>query len=131
MMDCMHYFYPKTPCNNDMYSAKLLRKSIIIIIPLHIIICIVSGAFLIFSTLLMQFYYVALIYSVYMTLRTWVLYIYLFSLGINLFSGFLSIWMLSGASLWAYLGILIVYLLILLKINKDSKPWRNIDNPDF
>ena len=114
-----------------MYSAKLLRKSIIIIIPLHIIICIVSGAFLIFSTLLMQFYYVALIYSVYMTLRTWVLYIYLFSLGINLFSGFLSIWMLSGASLWAYLGILVVYLLILLKINKDSKPWRNIDNPDF
>jgi uncharacterized membrane protein len=68
---------------------------------------------------------------VYMNLRTWLLYLYIVSLGINIFSGFLSVWMLSGGALWAYLGILIAYVLMLAKLDKDSRPWRNIDNPDY
>ena len=95
-MDCLQYFFPKQPVNNDMQSAKMLRKSIVLLIPLHIIICIVAGGFLIASTLLAQFYYVALLYSVYMSLRTWILYLYFLSLGLNILSGFLSLLMLSG-----------------------------------
>lgn len=131
MNDCLHYFFPKSPCNNDMHSAKLLRKSIVILIPLHIIICVVSGAFVLFTTLLAQFYYVALLYSVYMTLRTWLLYLYMLSLALNILTGILSLFMLQGASLWAYLVIVIAYVLMFVKLNSDSKPWRNIDNPDF
>ncbi len=131
MNDCLYFFFPKSPVNNDMHSAKLLRRSIVILIPLHIIICIVSGAVLIFSSLIAQFYYVALLYSLYLTLRTCMLYIYMVSLGINILSGILSVFVLSGATLWVYFAILVVYVLMFLKLNHDSKPWRNIDNPDY
>ncbi len=130
-MICVEYFFPKTPARNDMVSARKLRRSIIPLIVLHFLIAVVACAFVTVGTGLVQIWYMGLLYSTYMTLRTWLLWVYLICLGFNCLVGLLSFWVLTEYAFWAYLGIISLYAIMFVCLYYSSEAWRNIDNSDY
>ena len=130
-MICVEYFFPKSPAKNDYPAARLLRRAIIPLIVLHIIIGCLGIAFVTFLNLLTQIWYTGLLYSSYMTLRTWIVWLYMISLTLNVVVGLFSVWLYSDAAFIVYFIMLALYALMCLKMWRDSMPWRNIDNADF
>lgn len=67
-----------------------------------------------------------MLYSIYMTLRTWIVWMYMIILGFNVASGIFSVFLYDGVSFVIYLLILIAYALAVVKIKTDSAPFRNM-----
>ena len=67
-----------------------------------------------------------MLYSVYMTLRTWIVWVYMAILAFNVISGLLSVFLYDGAAFVIYLLILICYSLMVFKMFQDSAPIRNM-----
>ena len=61
-----------------------------------------------------------------MTLRTWIVWVYMALLAFNVISGILSVFLYDGAAFVVYLLILIAYCLMVLRIFQESAPIRNM-----
>jgi hypothetical protein len=83
-------------------------------------------AFVSIATFIVQVLYIALLYSVYMTLRTWLIWFYMIILGFNVLSGVFSVFLYDGAAFAVYLLILIGYTFMIIKLKEDSAPLRNM-----
>lgn len=103
-----------------------MRRGIIPLVIGHVIVGCVGMAFVSIATFVAQFIYIALLYSVYMTLRTWLIWVYMILLGLNVISGVLQVFMEDGAAFIVYLIILILYCFAILKIKTDSESLRNM-----
>lgn len=78
------------------------------------------------STFLAQIIYLATLYSIYMTLQTWIIWVYIIMVGFNVFSGFFSVWVYEGSRFYVYLLILVYYVIACYKMYYDSRPFRRI-----
>ncbi len=125
-MICIEYFFPKHPANNGSLEARLLRRGLLPIVFLHVLIACLGMAFVSISTFIAQFFYIALLYSVYMTLRSWIIWVYMVIVGFNVLSGVFSVFLYEGSAFVVYLIILIVYSLMIVKVKMDSEAWRNL-----
>lgn len=61
-----------------------------------------------------------------MTLRSWIIWVYLVILGFNVLSGLFSVFLFDGSAFVVYLIILIIYSLMIVKVKIDSDAWRNL-----
>ncbi|CDW71441.1 UNKNOWN [Stylonychia lemnae] len=125
-MICIEYFFPKQPANMDVEQARKLRKGVIPLVVGHVIIACLGMAFVSILTFAAQFFYIALLYSIYMTLRPWLVWFYMVILGFNIASGLFTVFLYDGASFAVYLLILVVYVFFILKIKTDSHDFRNM-----
>ena len=125
-MICVEYFFPKTPVHNDLPEATSLRAVIIPLILGHAITACLGMAFVSVLTFVGQFFYVALLYSIYMTLHTWIVWLYMVLLGLNILTGLFSLFLYDGLAFASYLLILVYFALAILKIRLDSFGFRNL-----
>ena len=125
-MICVEYFFPKHPAQNSTPEARQLRRVIIPLVVCHVLIACLGIAFVSVATFIAQFFYIAMLYSVYMTLRTWIVWVYLAILAFNVLSGALSVFLYDGAAFVVYLLVLVTYSLMILKMVQDSAPLRNM-----
>lgn len=129
-MICLEYFFPKQPVHSDFESARRLRRGIIALVVAHVLIACLGMAFVSLLTFAAQFLYIAILYSVYMTLRPWILYVYMVLLGLNVLSGLFSLFLYEGASFAVYLLILVGYTFMIIKIKQDSSSFRNMSDQE-
>ena len=130
-MFCLEYFFPKAPVHNDMPAAHRLRLGLIPLILGHAVCGVVGLAYVSVTVLFAQFIYVVMLYSTYMTLHTWLVWLYMIVLGFNLLSGFLNVWIYEGVRFYVYMGILLYYVVAICKTYYDSLPFRSLgDNQD-
>jgi hypothetical protein len=125
-MMCVEYFFPKDPVVNDMPQSMKMRSGIVPLLLGHAVCGVVGMAFVSVATFIAQFIYIILLYSIYMTLRTWMVWVYIILIGFNALSGFLNVWIYDGARFWSYLLIIAYYVLAIYKIYYDSLPFRTI-----
>jgi len=125
-MICIEYFFPKLPAHNTTVEARKLRRGIIPIVVAHVVIACLGMAFVTISTFIAQFLYIAMLYSIYMTLRTWIVWVYMIILGFNVLSGLFAVFLYEGAAFAVYLLILISYTFMVIKVKEDSAPLRNL-----
>lgn len=123
---CLEYFFPKTPARNEMPSAIKMRVGIIPLFIGHAACAILALSFVSIVTFVMQFFYVVTLYSIYMTLHTWLVWVYMVLLGFNAISGFFNVWLYDGIAFVSYLAILAYYGVAILKIRNDSHDFRNL-----
>ena len=129
-MICVEYFFPKQPANCDFPSARTLRKGVIPLVVGHVLIACLGMAFVSIVTFAVQFLYIAMLYSVYMTLRPWIVWMYMILLGFNVLSGVFSVFLYQGATFAVYLIILVGYSFFIIKIRSDSAEFRNMSNQE-
>ena len=111
-----------------MPQARQLRRIILPLIVGHAASSALGLAFVSVSTLIVSFLYVAILYSIYMTLHTWLVWVYMVLLGFNIVSGLFNVWLLQGVTMATYLVILVYYVLAIIKIYYDSLPLRSFVN---
>ena len=58
------------------------------------------------------------------------MWVYIFFVGINIFTGVFSIWFLDAPEFFIYLVILIYYFGAINKLYYDSKPFRTLGEKD-
>eukprot|EP00347_Sterkiella_histriomuscorum_P020005 403339460 len=129
-MICVEYFFPKHPANSDFESARQLRRCIIPLVVAHVLIACLGMAFVSIITFAVQFLYIAILYSIYMNLRPWIIWMYMILLGFNAASGFFTVFLYEGASFAVYLLILIGYVFMIIKLKQDSAAFRNISEEE-
>jgi len=61
-----------------------------------------------------------------MTLRPWIIWLYMILLGLNVLSGLFSVFLYEGATFAVYLLILVAYVFFIIKIRADSDDFRNM-----
>jgi len=61
-----------------------------------------------------------------MTLRPWIVWLYMILLGLNIISGLFSVFLYEGASFAVYLLILVCYTFFIIKIKTDTSDFRNM-----
>jgi hypothetical protein len=92
----------------------------------HVLVACLGMAFVSVATFAIQFLYIALLYSIYMTLRTWIMWAYMVALMLNIISGIFTVFLLEGVSMFIYIVILLLYGLAIFKLKQDSIPMRNM-----
>jgi hypothetical protein len=107
-----------------------LRAGILPLFLGHIICAVIAMAFVSVLTCGAQIIYIGILYSAYMTLRNWVIWLYMVLVGFNCVTGWFSVWLYDGSTFYGYLIIILYYCLAVLKLYVDSRPYRNIGNPD-
>ena len=125
-MICVEYLFPKTPVSNDLPQAMKMRAGIIPIILGHLLCMVLGVAFVSVFHIVGQLFYIAMLYSTYMTLHPWLVWTYLIILGINAVSGIFSVWLLSGAPFVVSFIIVIYYFLACYTIYYSSLPFRSL-----
>jgi len=85
---------------------------------------ILAFAFISSITAVGQVLYIAILFSISQTLKTWMVYVYCLVLGINLISGVLSVMTLTSGFIW-YAAILFYYFLAIKVIWTESGPYRS------
>lgn len=83
-MICVEYFFPKYPAHNELRQARFLRRGVIPLVVGHVLVACLGMAFVSIATFCVQFLYIAILYSIYMTLRTWIIWIYIVALVLNI-----------------------------------------------
>lgn len=92
-MICVEYFFPKYPAPSDLEAARRLRRAIIPLVIAHVLIACLGMAFVTLVTFAVQFLYIAMLYSIYMTLRPWIVWMYMIIMGFNVASGLFSVFL--------------------------------------
>jgi len=92
-MICLQYFFPQEPVEHEHPSVEQMRTAIVRLVIGHIIVAILSLGLVSFVTAFMQFLYFAMLYSLYLTLKNWLVWLYIGCLALNVISGVFEIWL--------------------------------------
>jgi hypothetical protein len=107
-----------------------LRAGILPLFLGHLLTAIFGVAFVSVSTFFAQVLYIGILYSIYMALHTWLIWVYFCCVGLNVVAGFFKVWFYEGSMFYAYFFIIMFYLFALFKLYMDSRPWRGIGDPE-
>ena len=72
-------------------GAKKMRATLLLIITGHVVCSVVSFAFVGLVTAVAQALYIVILYSIYMGLHTWLIWVYMLIAGFNGVTGVLGI----------------------------------------
>ena len=92
----------------------------------HIICSIVAVVFI--ADLIMfiaQFFYAAMLYSIYLALHGWLIWVYLLIIGLNGITGILGILSQEGVGFLFYGIVIAYYFMAARKLFYDSQPFRD------
>jgi hypothetical protein len=123
-MICVQYFFPEHPVENAHPSTIKLRKCLVNLILGHIICLVVLILYALITAFIAQLLYIAILYSLYMTLRQWIIFLYIGCLCLNIFLGLFNVFVLSGMSLFMYFLVLFYYGVALKIIWMYSEDYR-------
>ena len=122
-MSCKDYFLPAQAVEYDTNGAKNLRQTCMLLIVGHFFSGIIGFAFVSVFTFLGQGIYIALLYSIYMTLHVWMVWAYCVIIACNAISGVLSLLTMADGQIW-YILILIFYAAAAKKMFHESEEFR-------
>ena len=125
-MSMRDYFFPDKPKEDESEGAKLLRSTALMILVGHMVCAILALIVGEILTFVAQFIYVAMLYSLYAALHTWVMYAYMVLVAFNAVTGvFTLIGMLTSGliSFILYGFIMGFYLIAVRKLYYDSRPF--------
>ena len=105
----MEYFFPKEVVQDNSEAATDLRKCIVLLEVGHLSSAALAIIFVGFPTFFVQALYFAILYSLYVTLRKWMIFVYIFFVGLNVFQGVFNIWSYEGVSFFMYFLIQTYY----------------------
>jgi len=77
----------------------------------------------------MQLGFIIILYSVYMNLKEWILWLYAGLLLFNLITGILSFIFIDGSSFYAFLVVMLYYILALYVLNLNLKFVKEVKFP--
>lgn len=129
-MICVEFFFPEQPVHGQNQSAIKLRKILVLIVIGHLAALVLSLTSLLMSTLLAQIFYILILYSIYMTLRECMLWVYVILILFNVIIGLFTFFMYKGYSFIVYSIILAFYIGILIIFKKKLQMFRNVHLPN-
>ena len=90
-MMCFEYFFPEHPVEADNQRFQKTRKLVTFIAIGHLVFAILTLVWVAFTTFLFQFVYIILLYSFYMNMKVWILYLYAGILILNIITGLFGV----------------------------------------
>ena len=106
-------------------EAAYMRRTITFLILGHVLVAVFSFAFGSFITFAVQPIYIAMLYSIYMALHMWLVWVYIIVVGTNALSGILTLLGESGVGLIIYICTLLFYFIAVRTLFYHSDPYRN------
>ena len=109
-------------------EAAYMRRTITFLILGHVLIAVFSFAFGSFITFAVQPIYIAMLYSIYMALHMWLVWVYIIVVGTNALSGILTLISLLSEDvsvLIIYICTLLFYFISVRTLFYHSDPYRN------
>ena len=122
------YYFPKTNTVNDTQGAKNLRSATTLLMAGHLGCAILAIAFISsVITFIGQFIYIAILYSIFSALHTWLIYTYCAIAVINSVMGLFTLigYLIEPLNLLFYAIIVIFYLYGANKLFNDSALFRS------
>ena len=115
-MQCVEFFFPEHPIEPDNVEAKKFRRIITLITVGHLVLGILNLIFADLGTFLFQWVYIFILYSYYMTLKPWTVYVYAVLLILNVVTGIFSLiffdsleqFIVYGLTLGFFCGVLVL-----------------------
>ncbi len=104
-----------------------MRFTIIWLLIGHALFLILTLGFVTFKLALSQAFFIIILYSLYLNLKKWILYVYLVIIAINAVIGFLNMWFFEGIGLLIYVLLVIFYALGAYKLFIDTHDFRGDD----
>lgn len=124
-MSLGEYFFPKVLKEDTSEGANQLRSTSIFLIVGHVICAILALTFVSIVTAFAQAIYIAILYSIYSALHTWLIWIYLIIVVFNGVTGIFGILGQEGMGFLFYAIIIGYYLMSARKLYYDSEAFRN------
>ena len=118
------YFFPKKPKEDKSLEAAQLRAACRNLIIGHVFCMILGFVFISPITAVVQVFYIGMLASLSLTLKSFMIYLYILVAGLNLVSGVLSVLTLTTGFIW-YAMILFYYFLAIKVMWTESKPYRS------
>lgn len=85
------YFFPTTKKEDNSAGAEQLRSTLVLLIVGHVVASVLSATFVSLVTAIAQGLYIAILYSIFMALHTWLIWVYILIVGFNGVTGILGI----------------------------------------
>jgi hypothetical protein len=105
-------------------TAVKLRETIVNLFLGHLACAVLGLIFVTFVVTISSIVFFAILYSLYLTLRNYMTWVYVLFLSVNAVYGILTIWMYNGLGLFMYALIIAFYCGAAVKLKRDNSKYR-------